>query len=224
MSSPARPRAVLFDVDGTLVDSNDAHAEAWVEAFTEHGVAVNRQGVRRAIGMGGDKLMPSVADLTEESPLGQRIAKRRGEIFRTKYLPHLTAFHDAGRLVSALQDRGFTVVAASSAEQKDLEALLAVAGASSLIGSAASSDDAEQSKPDPDIIHAALAKAKAEPDAAIMIGDTPYDIEAAARAGMKAIGFRCGGWDDAALRGAVAIYDGPWDLLERLDESPVMVN
>lgn len=212
-------KVVLFDVDGTLVDSNDAHARAWVDAFAEAGVQVDFARVRRCIGMGGDKLIPAVSDLTEESPEGQRISKRRSEIFTTKHLPTLQAFPGARELVAAIKDLGLLAVAASSAKKDELKPLLAIAGAESLMDAATSSDDAEESKPDPDILHAALERAKARPEEAVMIGDTPYDIEAARRAGVPVIAFRCGGWGDAELKGAEAIYDGPADLLANLDRS-----
>lgn len=211
--------AVLLDVDGTLVDSNDAHAHAWVQAFAEEGIDVDFARVRRCIGMGGDKLMPEVSGLTEDSERGERVSKRRREIFASDWLPRLAAFPDAGRLVAALKERGFTVVAASSAKEDELQRLLDIAGASSLLDEATSSDDAEESKPDPDILHAALERARTDASRAVMIGDTPYDVESASRAGVRAIAFRCGGWSDGDLRGAVAVYDGPWDLLARLDEA-----
>ena len=214
-------KAVLFDVDGTLVDSNDAHAHAWVKAFAESGVTVEFRHVRRCIGMGGDKLMPEVSGLKEDSPLGSTIAKRRGEIFTTEFLPKIQPFKDSGRLVAAQKDLGLTVVAASSAQEDELKALLKIAGADAVMDAATSSDDADESKPAPDIIQAALKRAKAAPREAIMIGDTPYDVEAAQRAGVAIIAFRSGGWRDADLAGAIAIYDGPWDLLEQLDESPL---
>jgi HAD superfamily hydrolase (TIGR01509 family) len=213
--------AVLLDVDGTLVDSNDAHAGAWVKAFGEHGIDVEFAQVRRLIGMGGDKLMPRVSDLTEDSPTGKRIAERRGEIFLTEYLPTLRPFRDAQRLVEELKNRGFTAVAASSAKKDELRPLLELAGARWLLDGATSSDDAEESKPDPDIIEAAMKRAKTSPAHAIMIGDTPYDIEAAGRAGIRTIAFRSGGWSDADLAGAIAIYDGPSDLLQQFDQSPL---
>lgn len=209
---------VLFDIDGTLVDSNDLHAYAWVEAFAEEGIAVDFNKVRYSIGMGGDKLMPAVSGIAADTPEGQRISTRRGEIFKAKYLPQVTPFRDAARLVAALKKQGRTAVAASSATREELHALLAIAGAGALLDDRTSSDDAEQSKPDPDIIHAALKKAEAMPADAVMIGDTPYDIAAATAAGVQAIAFRCGGWSDSDLRGAMAIYDGPWDLLARVDE------
>jgi phosphoglycolate phosphatase-like HAD superfamily hydrolase len=215
-------RAVLFDVDGTLVDSNDAHARAWVDAFGEAGVTVSFQDVRRAIGMGGDKLMPRVSGLTEDSPRGAAIAARRREIFKTSYLPHLKAFRDADRLAAALGAAGRTLVAASSAKRDELRPLLQVAGVDALFDAATSSDDAEESKPDPDIVEAALRKARASAHESVMIGDTPYDMEAARGAGVPAIAFRCGGWSDDDLRGAAEIYDGPWDLLARLARSRLL--
>ena len=212
-------KAVLFDIDGTLVDSNDAHAAAWVKAFAEHGVTVDAAEVRRCIGMGGDKLMPDVSGLSEDSPEGNAIAKRRGEIFMSEFLPTLKPFKDADDLVAAVKALGLKAVAASSAKENELQALLQLSDTTSLMDDATSSDDAEQSKPSPDIIEAALSRAHAAPDDAIMIGDTPYDIEAARRAGVKVIAFRSGGWSDADLEGAVEIYDGPWELLQRLSSS-----
>jgi HAD superfamily hydrolase (TIGR01509 family) len=219
--SDAVVKAVLLDVDGTLVDSNDAHAQSWVRAFAEHGIEVSYQEVRRAIGMGGDQLMPRVSHLTEESEEGRRVAQRRGEIFKRDYLPTVRALPDAGELVTALKARGFTTVAASSAKPDELEQLLRIAGASALMDDVTSSDDAESSKPEPDIIEAALQRAGVSAREAMMIGDTPYDIEAARRAGVRAIAFRSGGWSDDKLQGAVAIYDGPGDLLRQLDQSPL---
>ena len=218
MQSPTLP-AVLFDVDGTLVDSNDAHARAWVEAFADHGVVVGFERVRRCIGMGGDKLMPAVSGLQDESPLGRAIAERRHRLFADRFLPHLTPFQDSARLVAELKGRGHTVVVASSAQRDELAQLLEIAGVEALMDAVTSSDDANASKPDPDILGAAMLRAHASSDQAVMIGDTPYDIEASRRAGIAVIAFRSGGWPDEDLQGAVAIYDGPWELLSRLDES-----
>ena len=214
-------KAVLFDVDGTLVDSNDAHADAWVNAFREHGVNVDWLKVRRSIGMGGDKLMPAVSGISESSPQGEAIAKERGKIFKRDFLPRIKAFRNASRLVATIKDRGLIAVAASSAAKDELTPLLKIAGADSLMDAKTSGDDAEESKPEPDIILAALKRAGASADEAIMIGDTPFDVEAARRAGVKVIGFRSGGWGDGDLDGAIAIYDGPWDLLARIDDSPL---
>ena len=212
---------MLFDVDGTLVNSNDAHAHAWVDAFDAFGITMDLRRVRRCIGMGADKLMPEAAGIEEDSPVGRRISQLRGEIFKTKYLPYLRPFPKAGELVAAIKARGVTAVAASSAKEDELSALLTIAGAESLLDAATSSDDAKNSKPDPDIVQAALQKAHADPKNAVLIGDTPYDLKAASGAGVDCIAFRCGGWHDRDLVGAVAIYDGPWHLLERLHEVPL---
>jgi HAD superfamily hydrolase (TIGR01509 family) len=211
--------AVLVDIDGTLVDSNDAHAHAWVEAFADQNITIDFAAVRRCIGMGGDKLMPAVSGIDADSDVGQRISTRRAAIFKTKYLPTVQPFRGARELVALVKARGFTAVAASSAKRDELEALLTIAGAESLLDGATSSDDAEESKPDPDIVQAALRHAKTRPEAAVMIGDTPFDVEAARRAGVAAIAFRCGGWGDADLQGAREMYDGPWDLAARLEGS-----
>ena len=216
-----RFRSVLVDIDGTLVNSNDAHAEAWIRAFAEAGIHADRQAVRRAIGMGGDKLIPAVAGIAHDSARGRAISARRGDIFKTDYLPRLSAFAGAKDLVAAVKGRGLIAVAASSAKKDELEGLLHIAGITSWLDAAASGDDAEESKPDPDILQAALARVNVPPAQAVMVWDTPYDMEAAHRTGVEMIAFRCGGWHDDDLHGAIAIYDGPWDLLENLEDSPL---
>ena len=213
--------ATLLDVDGTLVDSNDAHALAWVRAFEDAGVRVDPDHVRRSIGRGGDKLMPAVSGIREDSPEGQAISARRAEIFKGTYLPRLSAFPRARDLVAAVKARGLTTVTASSAKKDELQGLLRVAGVAALLDAVTSSDDAEESKPDPDILRAALERVRVAPAEAVMLGDTPYDVEAANRSGVEMIALRCGGWRDEDLRGAVAIYDGPWDLLQKLQDSPL---
>lgn len=210
---------VLLDVDGTLIDSNDEHAYAWVDAAREFGYEIEYERVRRMIGMGGDKVLPELTGLAEDSPEGKRLVERRGEIFRTQYLPLLQPFEHARELLLRLREDGYQLVVATSASEDDLELLLKQARVDDVIGKATSSDDAEDSKPDPDIIEAALAKAGTEPGAAVMLGDTPYDVAAAARAGVRCVALRCGGWEDDELRGAHAFYDDAADLLSRYSES-----
>ena len=217
----AQLHAILFDVDGTLVDSNDAHAEAWIRAFAEHGITTDHVLVRKCIGMGGDKLMPRVSGIEEESREGAAIAKRRSEIFKQEFLSSVRPFRDVQPLLAKLKAWNYTLVAASSAKKDELQPLLKVCGASPYMDDATSSDDAEESKPDPDILQAALQRANVSHLQAVMVGDTPYDVEAAHRAGVATVAFRCGGWDDGDLHGAIAIYDGPWELLSCLDESPL---
>jgi HAD superfamily hydrolase (TIGR01509 family) len=213
-------RAVIFDIDGTLVDSNDAHAHAWVKAIAETGRRVEFSRVRPLIGMGGDKLLPKVTGVSIESSEGKDMGRRRREIFAAEFLPHLQSTRGARRLLEWLRDDRMTLMVATSAEEEEVEDLLRVAGAEKMFESAASSDDAERSKPDPDIVAAALKRANCPAAQTIMIGDTPYDVEAARRAGIEIVALRCGGWPDAELRGAVAVYDDPADLVERYDLSP----
>jgi HAD superfamily hydrolase (TIGR01509 family) len=214
-------RGVILDVDGTLVDSNDAHAHAWVDALAEHNVYVEYEKVRSLIGMGGDKLLPEVSGSEEETPEGERISKRRGEIFKERYLPKLKAFPSTRELLQRMRAEGLKLVVASSAKEDELNPLLKIAGAGDLVEEKTSSDDAENSKPDPDIVKAALKSSGLAADEVLMLGDTPYDIESASRAGVRVIAVRCGGWKDEDLSGAVAIYDGPADLLADYDTSPL---
>jgi HAD superfamily hydrolase (TIGR01549 family) len=216
-----RVKGVILDIDGTLVNSNDAHARAWVEALSEAGIQAQFADVRRAIGMGGDKLLPAIANLDEASPLGKRISKRRSELFTEQHLPQLEAFPKARELLLRMREAGIALGVASSAKRAELDSLLAIANIQDLIEDQASSSDAASSKPDPDIVQAALARLQLEPDRVIMLGDTPYDIEAAARAGIRTIALRCGGRSDHDLAGALAIYDDPADLLAQFDSSPL---
>lgn len=210
---------MILDVDGTLVDSNDAHARAWIDAFEAEGIAVAYDGVRRSIGMGGDKLMPAVSGIEEDSDVGKRIAERRSEIFRERYLPRLQAFPRTRELVQRFMDDGLAVAVASSAKEEELQPLLEAAGVADLLRQRTSSDDAERSKPDPDIVRAALARVKGDPGRTVMLGDTPYDVDAALRAGIRIVGVESGGWGREDLKGATAVYRGPADLLERYDAS-----
>ncbi len=214
-------RGILLDVDGTLVDSNDAHARAWVKALAEHGIEVSFQEVRRLIGMGGDKLLPKVAGIREDTPEGKAIGKRRGEIFQREYLPSLRPFPDAKELLRHIHAEGLRLGVASSAKEDELKGLLKVCGADAFIEAYTSSDDAEQSKPEPDIVHAALDEIGLPAEQVILLGDTPYDVEAGARAGVGVVALRCGGWGDERLAGALATYDDPKDLLARYDTSPL---
>ena len=202
-------RGVLLDIDGTLLDSNDAHAQSWVEVFPRYGFEIGFERVRPLIGKGGDKLLPELTGIDAQSPLGKKMSDERTRLFLEKYLPNLRPTRGARLLLEKLKGRGAELVVATSAKEKELEALLKQAQVADLIDCGTSADDGA-SKPDPDIVRSALEKARLAPDEAMMVGDTPYDIEAAARSGVKTIALRCGGWwDDAALAGAVAIYDDP---------------
>jgi len=212
-------KGIIFDVDGTLVDSNDAHAESWVDTFAEAGYEVPFSSVRPLIGMGADKLLPRTIGVSNESEEGKKLIKRRSEIFKTSYLPHLRALPGSRELVQRVKKDGLKAIVATSARDQELKDLLKAARVDDLMEERATASDAKRSKPDPDIVHAAVEESGVPPEELIMIGDTPYDIEAAARAQVRCIAFRSGGWTDDKLEGAVEIYDGPADLLKNYDSS-----
>jgi len=205
--------ALIFDVDGTLVDSNDAHAWAWIDALREAGIAAEFAPVRRLIGMGGDKLLPRVSGLSAESDEGKRIVERRSEIFRAKYLRAVRSFPGSRELFQAAAADGLSLAIASSAREDELAPLLEIAEVADLVAHKTSSSDVDASKPDPDVVHAALGRLGIAPAAAALVGDTPYDREAAGRGGTGFIGLRCGGWRDDDLAGALAIFDDPAEML-----------
>jgi HAD superfamily hydrolase (TIGR01509 family) len=216
----AAVEGVLLDIDGTLVDSNDAHAAAWTKALAEHGFQVEFEKVRRRIGKGGDKLLPQVCGVRADSDQGKAISKRRGEIFREEFLPSLRPTAGAKKLMLRLKQEGVRLAIASSAKADELEGLMRVCGADEVLASITSSDDVEGSKPDPDVVRAALGRIKLPADRAFLLGDTPYDVEAGKRAGVRVVAVRCGGWTDTELVGAIAVYDNPADLLARFEQSP----
>ena len=204
--------AVIFDVDGTLIDSNVAHAESWARALSEHGFASTPARIRPLVGMGSDKLLPMVG-LEEGTPQARAIVQRKKELF-AQQLPRLRPTAGARALVACLQDQQKEIVIATSAGDDEMDALLQQTGVGDLIPKRTSSDDADRSKPDPDIVVAAWHRTGASRDRTAMIGDTPYDVEAARRAGIRAVALRCGGhWSDADLKSAIQIVDDPAALL-----------
>lgn len=214
-------RGVLLDLDGTLIDSNDAHAHAWVTALASEGFDIPFARVRRLIGMGSDKLLPEVAQVEKDSPQGERLSEAWERIFTRDYRSHLRPFPQVRAFVTRLRDAGLKVAIASSSQAAQLDALLKVVDVADLLDDTTSSDDAAQSKPAPDIIGAALHKIGLEAAETLLVGDTPYDIEAARKLGVRTIAVRCGGFSDADLAGALAIYDDPADLLARFGTSPL---
>lgn len=215
-------RTVLLDIDGTLIDSNDAHARAWVDSLRAHGYIVPFEEVRPLIGKGGDKVLPELTGLDPDSGEAKRMSETRSTLFLKRELPTLRPTSGARALLEHMTSVGLELVVATSAKSDEVRALLEQTGVSDLIQLASSADDAERSKPDPDIVQAALRMSGSQPAHSAILGDTPYDVEAAALAKVPCIALRCGGWwDDAALAGATAIYDDPADLLAHFDESPL---
>ncbi|MCU0533615.1 MAG: HAD family hydrolase [Hydrococcus sp. Prado102] len=217
-------QGAILDVDGTLVLSNDAHAQAWVEAFAAFGYSIEFEQVRPLIGMGGDQIVPKFAPgLSDKEGKGKEIADRRKELIIDKYGPNLSPAKGTRDLILKMQSQGLHLIIASSATEQELSVLLKAAEVDDLLSQdeATTSSDAESSKPEPDIVEAALNKSDMQPQQAIMLGDTPYDIESANKAGVEVIAFRCGGFDDNQLKDAIAIYDDPADLLANYERSPL---
>lgn len=215
-------RGVIFDIDGTLLLSNEAHAHAWVDAFQEFGYDIPFEKIFPLIGMGGDKLLATlVPGLSDTSGTGKGLSERRKEIFLSRYAPKLRPAPGSRDLVMKVRDDGLRVGIATSAKSQELETLLKAAQVDGLIKHQTTSDDAEESKPDPDIVQAALQKLKLQSGDVVMIGDTPYDVESAGKAGIKVIAVRCGGHTDGELQGALAIFDDPADILTHFEETPL---
>jgi HAD superfamily hydrolase (TIGR01509 family) len=215
---------VILDIDGTLVDSNDANARAWIEAMAEQGHTVSFERVRPLIGMGGDKVLPEILDISKDSDEGKKISQRRKQIMIERYQPTLRAFPKSRELLERMHEQGLKLVVATSAEQDELQGLLHIIGPNvpDLFQQETTSQDAPKSKPNPEVMDAALQKSGLQAAEVVMIGDTAFDIEAATKAGVKTIALRSGGWSDNDLKDAIAIYTDTADLLAHYDESPLV--
>ena len=215
-------KAVIFDVDGTLVDSNDLHVMAWQEAFRGCGKEVNYEELHEQMGKGGDQLMPVFCSGEELDRFGEELERSRTELFTRDYLPHVKPFPKVRELFERIEADGLFIALASSATEEELERHKKTLEIEDLLEAATSADDAERSKPHPDIFQAALAGLRGlKPEEAVVVGDTPYDAVAAGKAGMQAVGLLSGGFTEKELRaaGAVEIYEDVADLLERYDAS-----
>ncbi len=210
-------QAVLFDLDGTLVDSNELHAEAWDRAFQHFGKCFTRDALRQQIGKGSDKYLPEFLSAEEIKRFGEELDQYRSHLFQQEYLPRVQGFPKVRELFARLREEGKAIVLATSGKKKEAEHYVELLGIADLLDGQTTADDADSSKPAPDIFEAALAQLKGVAAAdAVVVGDTPYDMEAAGRAGMDAIGVLCGGTtDEETLRatGAQSIYRAPAYLL-----------
>lgn len=216
-------KAVFFDIDGTLVDSNEFHVMAWHEAFHDHGFPTNKDDIRGQIGKGADQLIPSLLP-SVPNDIQDAIAQQHGEIFRTRYLAQVRPFPNATDLVQQLHFKGKDVVLASSAEQKEVKYYLALLNIGPLVKGTVTKDDVASSKPAGDIFAAALGKVF--PTTAyetLAIGDTPYDIESALRSGIRTIALRSGGFSESVLTdaGAPYVYASVKDLFDNFAASPL---
>jgi HAD superfamily hydrolase (TIGR01549 family) len=216
----------IFDIDGTLVDSVDLHARAWQEAFEHFGYNIPFEQIRHEIGKGSDKLIPDLLGLSEAKRAFDDLDEFRGKLWKSKYLSQVKPFPKVRELFERILQDGKKIVLASSAKADELKKYKEIARVDDLIDEETSSDDVDQSKPSPDVIEVALDKlGRPNPATVVMVGDTPWDIMAASKAGVKSIGVLCGGFPEAELRsaGVVKIYRDPADLLANYSASPLAV-
>jgi HAD superfamily hydrolase (TIGR01509 family) len=216
-------KAILFDIDGTLVDSNDQHVSAWQEAFRDAGARFDAHVLHDQIGKGTDMLVPTLMPDADEDAQ-EKLGDAHGAVFKDRYLAHVKPFPGARDLLAHAHEAGQKVVLASSASKAELDHYLDLLDAHELVSATTSADDVKHTKPAPDIFATALGKvAPLGPGDVIVVGDTPYDIEAAAKCGIAAIGLRSGKFTDEALTaaGAVAVYDDVAGLLADYDRSPL---
>ena len=216
--------AVIFDIDGTIVDSVDLHAKAWQRTFSKFGKNILLEAIRSQIGKGADQLLPVYFSSQELEQFGEAMELYRGELFKKEYLPKVKGFPKVRELFERIKQDKIQIALASSAKKDELKKYKEIAQIDDLIESETSSDNVERSKPCPDIFEAALKQlGNVTPDKVIVVGDTPYDAEAAAKVNVNSIGLLCGGWTQHQLRraGCIAIYRDPADLLARYEESPL---
>lgn len=215
----ATVKAVLCDLDGTLLDSNAQHAEAWQRAFAHFGIQTTFEEVVHQIGKGGDHLVPVFVPEADRERLQKPLEEFRTELFRREYLPKLKPFPGARALLDLMKQRGIRIAIASSSNKKDLAAFKRILDIEDLVESDTSADDAEHSKPEPDIFEAALARVRLQPQEVLALGDTPWDIQAAQKAQVKTVAVMTGGWSrrDLEQAGAFEVYS---DLLEIIEQFP----
>lgn len=212
------PQAIIFDIDGTLIDSVDLHAEAWQEAFHRFGYEVRFRDIRSQIGKGGDQLMPEFIPPSELSQVQEQIEEFRGTLWKRKYLPLVRPFPRVRELFQQLRWRGFKLALASSAKADEVEAYARLARVDELIDAHTSADDVDCSKPCPDVFEQAVRRLRVRPEEAVVVGDSPFDAHAAVKLGIPVIGVLCGGFPEEQLRaaGCIRIYRDPAELQDRI--------
>lgn len=212
---------LLTDLDGTLVDSNALHAEAWRRAFEHFGIQIGMDDAWRQIGKGGDQVIPVFVPEADRERLEHPLKEYRKNLFHRDYMSRMVAFPESRELLVRVRDSGLKVVLATSSDKDDLPAYGRLVGMEDLVVEASSSADAQASKPEADIFAAALNKVNMRPEQAIALGDTPWDAQAAGKLGIPVIGLTSGGWkaDDLRDAGCVEVWQDPADLLRHFDQS-----
>lgn len=215
---------MIFDIDGTLVDSVDLHAQAWQDAFRHFGRNVPYDQVRSQIGKGGDQLKPVFLSPREIDQFGRALDDYRSDLFAREYLDQVRAFPGVRALFERIRSDGKRIALATSAKPGELERLKQIARITDLVEAETSSGEVEKSKPHPDVFEAAMAcLGDPNPAEVLAVGDSPYDAEAAGKVGLRTIGVLCGGFAPEDLRksGCIALYADPADLLAHYDQSPI---
>lgn len=215
------PDVLLTDIDGTLVDSNALHAEAWRRAFEHFGIQLGLDEAWSQIGKGGDQLIPVFVPEVDRERLEKPLKELRKEIFHRDYMSRMVAFSRARELLLRVSNSGMKIALATSSEKADLTMYGKLVGMDDLVDEASSSDEATASKPEADIFAAALQKVNMRPEQAVALGDTPWDAQAAGKLGIPVIGLTSGGWkaDDLRAAGCVEVWQDPADLLLHFDDS-----
>ena len=210
-------RAVIFDIDGTLVDSNDAHARCWIEAFAKFGKRIEWDVVRHQIGKGGDLLVPDLLNAREMRRFGEQLKEYRGELWKRAYMSDVAPFAGAREALHELHGRGIKLAFASSSSAEEVEYHTQLLGVGELLETATSKDDAEMSKPSPEIFRAALERTGSDEARTLAVGDTPYDILAAHRIPLPIAAVRCGGFEDKLLGKAEFLFDHVEELVREIE-------
>jgi HAD superfamily hydrolase (TIGR01509 family) len=214
-------KAVLSDIDGTLVESNWLHAAAWRDAFTAIGIELELEEVRRQIGKGGDELIPVFVPWWKRKQVQESLKAYRKFLFEADYMAKVKPFPRVRELIQRMKQAGIKVALASSSKKDELEVYKRIANIQDLVDENTSADDADRAKPHPDIFQATLDKLGLKPSQALALGDTPYDAEAAGKAGVWTVGVTTGGWSEKELlnAGCVEVWRDIADLLENFDRS-----
>lgn len=214
-----RRRAVILDVDGTLVDSNEAHALSWLVSLHDFGHDVSLELLRPLVGMVPERVIHHAIGAPCDRNEERELLQRKELIFRTWYLPRLLPFVGTRALLQRMKRDGLRLIAATTAGSDDALALVQASGIGDLLDAVVTGTDVEN-WPESELVAAALSRSRCAPESVVLLGDTPYDIAAGVRAGVDVVALRCGGWRDSALRGAVAVYNDACDLLRNYSSSP----